>query len=327
MVKFNDTKHHEYTFSLLLTDVSANSSPFKELLGDEYEDITFSNDNESFKLESALRLKVKMHDVGEFIFFLYYQEEKMPEAIEQIKNIKDPEIDSLEGMIKKTEQLFKVMENFHPLFVMYLPYDKYPMDLAVFKTINAKLPIFNFVESTAIAIEPKQEEEKPKEKVEESTKEKKEAPEFLKVIGEFFLPVKKYYLHFLFVLISALLTGFAASVGVFNSFDNKPIAIFFYVCAAVGTGLNGLVNFDTFKGKQFKKSFYVLTGIASLLGVGIAMGGFMIFYISQQSIPETIPSPLTMIAISLVISLIILAGSTVIGILLSRREKQKDDDE
>ena len=326
MVKFQDNKHHEYTFSLLLTDVSMKASPFKELLGGEYEDITFSNDNESFKLESALRLKVKMHDVGEFIFFLDYQEEKMPEAIEQIKNIKDSEIDSLAGMIKKTEQLFKVIENFHPLFVMYLPYDKYPMDLAIFKTIDVKLPIFNFVESTATTIDPKQEEEKPKEKVKESTKEKKEAPKFLKVIGEFFLPVKKNYLHFLFVLISALLIGFALSVGVYNSFDGKPIAIFFYVCAAVGAGLNGLVNFDTFKGKEFKKSFYVLTGIATTLGTILAMVGFVIFYAAQQNIPETIPAQFTIIAISFVISLVILAISTVIGVLISKREKQKDEE-
>lgn len=331
MVKFLDTKGHIYDFNLMFTDVSSKTSPFKELSEGEYEDITFSNERGRYELKNALRLQVKMNNVGSFTFFTSYPEEKIRDVVEELRSLSDFVVESLESAMNGVTKLFKIMNKYSLLFVVYKEDEKFPLDLAICRAASIVVPVFNIDKELisqdipAQTKKPKKQEQpetkhKPKEK-----KEKKESPKFFKSLASFFAPIKGDLLHFGFTLVAAILCGFATSIGVYNSFDGKPIAIFFYVCSAVGAGLNALVNFDTNKGKTLKQSFYVLTFIVSLFGVLLSMGGFAIFYGTQSEIPEAIPNEFVLILLSVLISVIVLVASGAAGIFIARKEKRRED--
>ena len=105
--------------------------------------------------------------------------------------------------------------------------------------------------------------------------------------------VRSNKFHFLFLLISSFLFGFASEVGLCNALIAKPIAALFFVCAGVGIFLNTFVFIDYFKEFKFKDRLFIYSIITNIFGSGLSVLATYLFYISDKGqINSTVSFPL-----------------------------------
>ena len=321
MVKFTDKRSNTYEFNSLINNVSIKGSPFKEIFNNDLHGVKF----QEVQLENAFRLHVNVNKVGVFYFYFDISEDKKDIIIEDIRTLKSIEVISLITMMEKVDKLFKIAEKYNLLFALYQQADEFPLDLAICKTLNIHTPLFNIDKNAEPAKEikrPVREPKEPKQKEEKEAKQKGEGKPFFNKIKDFFSPLKEHKLHFIFSLVAAILVGFTASVGVYNSFAGKSIAIFFFTCALVGAGLNVLINFDTNRKYETDGPFLGLTILDAFVGSLVGMVGLIIFYVTQKDIPSNMPSLFGLSILTIIITVVVMAITMIVGMLIGKNKKK-----
>ena len=144
-----------------------------------------------------------------------------------------------------------------------------------------------------------------KEKKGKAVKEKKES-QLKQYIVVDLKNIKKNKYHFIFLVVSSFLFGFAMSVGYCNAMIGKTIASLFFVCAFVGVFLNTYVFADYFKERGIKDRLFVYSIIFDIAGGLVSLLATYIFYITDKGeINNNVPmSNIVGITIGLVFAMI-----------------------
>ena len=314
MIKFFDSSENIIDYSEFF-NVGESSLPLvKELINHEdYTQYSFTvgESEEKISMSDVFILQVNIKDSSSI--YTAFKLEKFPkdEIINKIALLKDIIITDVESSKHKTSELFKILKEYQPYFIIYqskngIPlYDKeinemlslLEMNEISFFYINRELSKFgekvvakeevveekpqetsSIVEEAPVLEQPQEEAvEAPKEKPVKEKKPKNKI-DFKKYVVMDVTNIKKNKYHFIFLTVSSFLFGFAASVGFCNAMIGKPISALLFVCAGVGIFLNTYVFIDYFKEFKFRDRLFVYSIIFEIIGYGLSAGATFIFY-------------------------------------------------
>jgi len=139
-----------------------------------------------------------------------------------------------------------------------------------------------------------------------------------------FLAKEKF--HYLFLLLASFIICFASAIGVYNCYINNALYIFFFVCSLAGAVLNAFIYYDALEKYRFKLLMLVLNGFVALLGIGIGLGGFYLYFKNLKDIPVWVPQAGTIILIGFGITLCAIAISILVSYLILKFKKPKIKD-
>lgn len=331
MISFRNEQNHIYEPESLLEIVPSDITLFKGLFDGDPSGITFSNNNEDYLLsKSTSIIKINMKNIGALVVALKRENTNIKEIIDKIKPLRNT--DERVSPLEKTKKVLDIVSEYNPLFALY----RGITELSEFKEMSINFPLYidkceEVKEENKAEEETKTEaEEKPEEikeepsttdTTEEKPKKKKNPSDLWKYILGLFTQIKTEWLHFLFILIATILCGFVMSVGIYDSFASKPLAIFFFVIAFICFGLNGIINHDTSKKVIKPLGFHILTVIDLLIGLGLSIVGFNIYYSNETEIPENMPELSTLILMSIGISLALLIAGMLIGLFIAKNNR------
>ena len=280
----------------------------KELPPETY--LEFSNNR--LALADAFQLKVNVKSIGSFVFFFNGEGIDKQEIINKVLALKEIEVTSLEEAKNKKEALYAALSTYNHLFVVYFANGEFALSKEDFSNDG-----FVFFGEKKI--------EEKKENVEEVIKEKEEKTPSNKVV-DFFSPLAKEKVHFIFALVASFLISFTISIGIYNAYAQKMIMLFFFACSLVGFVLSIFIFLDFFKSYKFLSKEYVLSFITELVGIGIGIIGFFIFYSGQQEKPEALASPKPLLIYTILASIALILISAIVG-YLSKKLSNKDEEE
>lgn len=162
-------------------------------------------------------------------------------------------------------------------------------------------------------------EEKTEEVQKQEDKEEKQENIFKK-IWKLFVEEK---FSALFIMVAALIVELSTYIGFNYAYSGKGICAFFFICAAVGAGLNGFVFYDLFREGKVKKLLFGILTCSYLIGALGGLGGYAIFFNLQKDKPENIPSFALLTFITLLIAIAVDAIAVLIAKLVSNYMSKK----
>lgn len=295
-------------------EVLSNVSPFKEiLLKSHYSDLSLSFDDKTHvvSFNDLFQLRVNIKDIGGFDFFFEQTNFNKEDIIKQIIALKEIQVDSLESAKEKVVALSNIFGDNLPLFICYSPKGEFKISLD-------DIPLDTFAFLIKLVEEPKPIEQ-------EKVKKVKYNNEFIDKVLDFFSPVAANPVHYLFILISSFLIGFSGSIGVYYCYAGNNVFYFLFVCSLVGTLLNFFVYSDYFKKHTILSKDTVLTFIDVLIGIGLSIGSFFIFYVTQKEKPTSLKSPLTILLIMTAVIIFVNVLTCCIAFLLKKLLKPKNN--
>ena len=295
-------------------EVLSNASPFKEILSkNNYSELSLSfdgNKEESVSFDDLFQLRVNVKEVGGFDLLFKQVDFNKEEVIKQVIALKEMQVDSLESAKEKVVSLLNIFGNNSPLFICYSPKGEFQVGLE-------DIPVDTF----AFLIKPVEE---PKPEKEEKAKKVTHSDSFLGKILDFFSPITTNPVHYLFILISSFLIGFSSSIGVYYCYAGNNVFYFLFVCSLVGALLNFFVYSDYFKKHIIFSKDTAVTAIDILIGIGLSIGSFFIFYVVQKEKPTALKSPLTILLIMTAVIILINILTCSIAFLLKKGKKQEE---
>ena len=331
-------------YSERLNVVTASTSLVKELINrEDYStlNISFDESEEKISLENVFILQVNIKESASCFFAFPLENFPKDEVINKVATLKKIKVIDLSSSKNKTSELFNVVKEFKPYFIIY----QVKNGISLYKgeveevfnesRLNETSYLF-FVPKEEPVIEEKKEETPAKEEVapvEETpvVEEKKEKPskqkddkfkEFKNYVMMDINNIKKNKYHFIFLTISSFLFGFASSVGFCNAMIGKLITILFFICAAVGLFLNTYVYVDYFKEFKVKSRMFVYSVLFNILGIGVSLGAAMIFYALDKSDIKTTVSAGMLVGITAAMSVISILLAVTIGYLVVYFERK-----
>lgn len=308
MLRFYDEKNILHEFDESYNVINSEVSPIKEILAKEnVGGFYFSlSDDKKVSFKDVSTLQVNINNSSSVFFIFDKADFKKDEIFNQVSTLKDMEVIDYRTSKKKTLALLNIVKEFHPLFFIYVPrganplfaneiryllFDSHLEDVHSFYIeegmVMVERPIIKDetkVESPIISSTPDIIEHNEEEPIVETknAKEKSSSNNFLGSLKKFFkqfgpsIKANKY--HFVFIVVSAFLIGFAGTIGIYNSMIGKTIAVLFFLCAIVGATLNTFIFIDYFKVHKVKEALFIDTILFSFLGSIISMLGFIAFY-------------------------------------------------
>ena len=339
-------------YSERLNVVTASTSLVKELINrEDYSTLNFSFDEseEKISLENVFILQVNIKESASCFFAFPLENFPKDEVINKVAALKKIKVIDLSSSKNKTSELFNVVKEFKPYFIIY----QVKNGISLYKGeveevfnesgLNETSYLF-FVPKEEPVIEEKKEETPTKEEVvpveetpvveekkESSKEDKEEKPskqkddkfkEFKNYVMMNINNIKKNKYHFIFLTISSFLFGFASSVGFCNAMIGKLITILFFICAAVGLFLNTYVYVDYFKEFKVKSRMFIYSILFNILGMGVSLGAAMIFYALDKSDIKTTVSAGTLIGVTAAMSVISILLAVTIGYLVVYFERK-----
>lgn len=296
-------------------EVLSNASPFKEILNkSDYSDLSFSfddNKDQSINFEDLFQLRVNVKEVGGFDLLFKQVDFNKEEIIKQIIVLKEMQVDSLESAKEKVSALFNIFSNNPPLFVCYSPKGEYQISLD-------DVPSDTFL----FLVKPV---EKPKPIKQEKTPKASNNSSFFGRVLEFFSPIATNPVHYLFILISSFLIGFSSSIGIYYCYVGNNVFYFLFVCSLVGALLNFFVYSDYFKQYSVISKETALTAIDVLIGIGLSIGSFFIFYVVQKEKPTSLKSPLTILLIMSAVIILVNVLTCSLAFLFKKGKAKKEE--
>lgn len=294
-------------------EVLSNVSPFKEILSkNRYSELSLSfddNKEQPISFDDLFQLRVNVKEVGGFDFLFKQIDFNKEEIIKQIIALKEMQVDSLESAKEKVIALFNIFGNNLPLFVCYSPKGEFQISLE-------DIPVDTFT----FLIKPVEE---PKPVKQEKVKKVTHGDSLFGKVLDFFSTVAANPVHYLFILISSFLIGFSSSIGIYYCYAGNNVFYFLFVCSLVGALLNFFVYSDYFKQHLLLSKETALTAIDILIGIGLSIGSFFIFYVVQKEKPTALKSPLTILLIMTAVIILINLLTCSIAFLFKKGKKQE----
>ena len=302
-MKFISNQGLELDYTETFNIVNRSLSPFKEILNKK-DTSGFSIElEETISFENIFQLQVNVKQAGSFAFLFKKEGFNKEEAINEILPLKDMPSKSNEDIINKTKALFEVANKHFPLMVIYKPNGKYFLEADALKEISGDLLCF-FAEHVD-------------NEVEEANKDGK-----FKFENPFKL-IAKEKMHFIFGIIAPFLITFTLSLAIYDIYAAKMIYIFFFICAAAGMFLNAFIYFDTIKAHRLKEMYTVLTIIFTLIGLGLGVGGYLVFKMLNKEPPKVLPSIMIIVLASLAAVVISAFCSLIIKAIKGKKKARK----
>ena len=328
IICFKDTNNSSIIIKMENRSIEFIFSEDKSLLFDQNINELFDNelplDGEDIKiylngdkekvinLDELFHLRVNVKLIGRFDFFFEQESFDKWAIVKQVTPLKEMEVNDIESAKAKVNELVKIFAEVLPIFVTYSPKGEYSVtanDIAINATLFYLKPV-----------------EKPKPvKVEKPVKKEKSAPVGLwnKII-DFLYPLKENSIHYIFILISCFLIGFSSSIGVYYCYVGNNVFYFLFVCSLVGAILNFFVHFDYFEKHKLMSKDTILTIIDMLIGIGVSIGSFFIFYALQKEKPTSLSGPLVILLIMNAVIILANVIASSLAFLLKRGKKKKE---
>ena len=272
-------------------------SPFKEILKKEdYSSFSFAikDDDEKIEFSEIFILQVNIKDSASLVCSFPLENLNKNDLINRVSSLKNIKVLDLESSKHKTEELLKIVKDFKPYFLIYQAKNGFPLyenelqelltSLEYDESVNVFFIFRNATFDEIIVVEEKKEEQQEEvTKVDVPQEEKKEKgskkpSQFKNYLVMDLENIKKNRYHFIFLVVSSFLFGFASSVGFCNAMIGKLITILFFVCAAVGLFLDTYVYLDFFRERKIKDRLFPYSVLFNVLGIGFAIGATMLFY-------------------------------------------------
>ena len=332
-ITFLTSRDQSLVFENQINEIKNNVSPFKEILEkSDYTDysVVFDDNKESaIKFSEMFHLRVNVKNVGGFDFLFKQDGFEKEMIIEKISALKEMLVDNLEQAKAKAKALFDVFGENRPLFLLYSPKGEYVLAKEDLSLDTFKFFIKREEKPAPIKpikpVKPIRPIKKEEKNTESATKRKALNKELFKEIWEyvcyFFMPLKENVVHYAFILISIFLIGFSSSVGIYYCYAGNNVFYFLFICSLVGGVLNYFVYYDYFKNHKVLSNDSILTIIDILLSIGIAIGGFYVFFVLQKEIPEAITNEKTILLIMVAVIIGINAISCPIAYFLRKRKE------
>ena len=324
MVKFISSKEKILEFDRNYNEVSEDLSPIKDILkkGD-YSGFSFVlNEGEIIPLSEVFQLQVNVKEVGTFHFMFKKDTFDKDEAIKQVATLKELSVSDPDSARYKVKTLFSVLKEYNPIFIIYKEcpntyYYAYQLETS----IAYNIPVFaicqsnEFEEVTEFVIgdDPNAREAAVQTKKKKAFKISKER--LLKDLSK-----NKFSL--LLVFVSTLLLQVSIPLAILNIYSNNALYIFLFICGTIGIAMNGYCYFDYFKTKNFHNPLFLLNVISNVIGLGIGIGVFAIFYnISTRA--EGTPVIGSFILIGVLVTLIVCSAIIALAYFIPRKNKAK----
>lgn len=328
MFKFISPKEQEINIDSIISKVDKSFSPINEIVGKkDFSNYSVLIGEQKISLADCFQLQVNAKSIGTFHFIFSKEGFNKDEIIPQISILKDINVFDEATAKEKVSKLFEITNSYNPLFIIYLETED-----SVITSISLK-PLFNDSIQTFIikkeqpaemfSLEIGQNEEEPeqepkkKAKKSKSPKQKTSFKKFMKNLG---MEIGEKKFHFLLILVSTLLFEVAVPLAILNIYSANALYIFLFICALVGIGMNGYSYYDLFKKTKWNNSISVVSYITNLIGIGIGVGLFILFY-NISTIEENTPAIGNLIVIGLLVSFIICIASIVITNFIPKTKK------
>lgn len=334
-------------YSERLNVVTASTSLVKELINrEDYStlNISFDEIEEKISLENVFILQVNIKESASCFFAFPLENFPKDEVINKVAALKKIKVIDLSSSKSKTSELFNVVKEFKPYFIIYQVKNSISLYKGEVEEIfnesglNETSYLF-FVPKEEPVIEENKEETPIEEEVapieEAPVVEEKEKPskqkdnkfkEFKNYVMMDINNIKKNKYHFIFLTVSSFLFGFASSVGFCNAMIGQLITILFFICAAVGLFLNTYIYVDYFKEFKFKSRMFIYSILFNILGMGVSLGAAMIFYTLDKSDIKTVVSAEMLVGVTTAMSVISILLAVTIGyavVYFERKAKAK----
>ncbi len=327
MIKFFDKDTALFETNEQFVSFDIIKSPLKEILKKEdYSSFFFSNGEKEEKIgfDQTFILQINIKDSASIICAFQLENLNRGELINKVASLKSIKIVDLESCRHKSEELFKIIKEYNPYFLIYHEKNGFPLRLHELKDLLASLEYSDeisvlFINKDAVFDEPVKEEKKkevkaPQEEKQIETKlENKKSNEFKNHLVMDLDNIKKNKYHFIFLVVSSFLFGFASSVGYCNALLGKLITILFFICAGVGLFLDTYVYLDFFRERKIKDRLFPYSILFNVFGIVLAIGSTMLFYFLDNTGVKAIVSAGVLVGIGIGMSF----GSVLISVCLA----------
>ena len=325
MFKFIPPKGNPVSFTQDIVEVEEDFSPVKEILKkSDFSKFFFvpnGNDQEKISLGNVFQLQVNVKCVGVFSFIFNSEGFNKEEVINQVAALKDMNVDNEESAKYKVGALISILKNYDPLFAVFKEssdtyYYSYQLDMVA----NGLFPVLVVKPETNLQLEEisigDNYYEEPASKPEKKTKIVKITKEKLAK------DLLKNKFSLLLVFVSTVLLEVSIPLAVLNVYAKNALYIFLFICGTIGIVMNAYCYIDYFKNRNIKNPLFLFSVLANLLGLGVGIGVFAIFYnISNKE--EGIPGIGSFIAIGVLVTIIVVAATIAIINFIPRKNKTK----
>ena len=315
-MKFINKRGSEIEFSEKFNIVNKASSPFKEIVAKKpINDVSISAD-ETIAFDNIFFLQVNVANAGSITFLFNKEKFDKDGVVGTISLLKEYPSATVEDVANKVRSLYEIAILYHPLLSIYNPLGDLVIDESRFQTLCGDISTFYLSDKGEIYGFSFSKKTKSSATFfggfkKRGSDNKEEEKQNVKSKNPFTIIAEEKF-HFLFAFIATFLIGFTISVGIYDCYLGKMILIFFFICALAGTILNAFIYYDTLKDHYFNELYTILTFVMNLLGVGLSIGGYLLFMNLSKDKPTQNPNILLMILIILGATAISIAGSYLI---------------
>ena len=281
MIKIYRNEELLEEYKEFFNEVNKDTPLIKEIISkDDYS--SYSLASVSLKNTPIIRFKIK--DCGTLHVLIENQKNDYFDLIKKLKEVTLLEVNDLETATTKMKKAVELVNQYHPLLFVYAAQGDLALEETNLKELGIKQTFYLKLEK----------EEKKQEPTRKSIKE---------VLKEDLQAIKRFKYHFIFIVVSSFLFGFAITVGFYNALASRMIAIFFFVCALFGLLLNTSISVDYFEVHKFKERLFIYKILFNLLGLLISVIGVLIFFSVNKGEAPSIIALGKLIAFNIGISL------------------------
>ena len=258
-----------------------------------YSSYSFSMENSDSPISINDSVVLRINIKGSANLFGVFPKDNFPteEVVEKVFELKEMKVYDENSAKERTNATLDIVKNLKPYFLIYQCKSGNILSQEAFASLLNEKGLDNvelfYREKTEEVVEAPKEEVKQ----ESNVKENKFKAD-LRAIKE-----NKY--HFIFVVVSTFLFGFASAVGYCNAAIQKPIAALFFICAGIGMFLDTFVYKDYFAEKKITNRLFFYSVGFNFVGVLLSFGASLIFYSLDKSGVKTAVSAKNLVLISL----------------------------
>ena len=323
MIKIITPKNNVIEFKESIIEIDDSYSLIKELLrkNDCSQYSIIIDGDEKISLKDTFQLQLNVKQIGIFHFIFRNAEFKKDDIMREVSGLKDLNVDNVESAKYKVAALINIIKNYNPLFAVYKESnDTYYYSYELEGLTNHLFPVFiikveqlNKIYEFSIGEDHHEELASTSDKKSRVTNFRKD-----KVLKE----IVRNRFTLLLILVSTILIQISYPLAILNIYSKNALYVFLFICGTIGFIMNTYCYVDYFKNRNIKNPLFLCCVITNVLGIGVGIGGFALFYtISTKT--ESTPGLGSFILLGSLICFVVIAATIAIVYFLPRKNKGK----